>query len=438
MERMLLKSLAQWRSRKDHKPLILHGARQVGKTWLLKEFGRRFYTNTAYINFEADKSVHSLFNSDLDIPRLLLGLRIAANAPIEGDSTLIVFDEVQECPRALAALKYFRETAPQYHIAAAGSLLGVAMHADTSFPVGNAEILDLRPLCFKEFLDAVGDGALSEALGTGDWSLVEALRPRYLERLKQYFIVGGMPEAVASFVSSGDMAAVRGIQKALLASYEQDFSKHAGSAIVPRIRSVWRSLPTHLAREQRKFVYGLVREGARAREYEGAIEWLRDSGLELKCRNVPKPGIPLRAYWEDGHFKLFMHDVGLLGALADLPQRIILDDTALFEEFKGALTEQYAHQELRVLWDGDASYWSNPGSRAEVDFLIQTESAVYPLEVKAGENLQSKSLKVFRDKFSPPLCLRTSLSPWRQEQWLVNIPLYALSRIPVVVEGRSC
>ncbi len=427
MERKSILHLQEWQKKPERKPLILHGARQVGKTWLLKEFGRRFYKNVAYINFEANERMTALFSSNLDIERLLTGLRIEAGCPIEPDSTLLVFDEVQANPRALTSLKYFAENAPSYHIAAAGSLLGIAMHAGISFPVGKVEFLDLYPLSFEEFLWALGESELSEAIGRLDWQLLEPFREKLIDYLKYYYCVGGMPECVSTFVASRDLNRVREIHLRLLDAYEQDFSKYAEPAMVPRIRAVWNSIPSQLAREQRKFTYGLVREGARAREYELAIQWLCDAGLLHKVYRVSKPGIPLRAYQEDNAFKLFMVDTGLLAAHAHIPLSTMLRGSDLFEEAKGALTEQYVAQELRLRHDVDVFYWSSETSRAEVDFLIQCGESVYPLEVKAAENLQAKSLRVYRDKFSPPRCYRTSLSSYREERWLTNIPLYALA-----------
>jgi predicted AAA+ superfamily ATPase len=427
MERKNIVDLQKWQKKPDRKPLVLHGARQVGKTWLLKEFGRRSYKNVAYINFEANERMAALFSSNLDTGRLLTGLRIESGCPIEPNSTLIIFDEVQANPRALTSLKYFAENAPAYHIAAAGSLLGIAMHAGTSFPVGKAEFLDLYPLSFEEFLWALGEPELPELIRRRDWQLLESFRDKLIDYLKYYNCVGGMPECVSNFAATKDLNKIREIQGRLLDAYEQDFSKYAEPAVVPRIRAVWNSIPSQLAREQRKFTYGLVHIGARSREYELAIQWLCDAGLLHKVYRVSSPGIPLRAYQEDNAFKLFMVDTGLLAAHAHIPMRTMLRGSDLFEEAKGALTEQYVAQELQLRDDVDVFYWSSDTSRAEVDFLIQCGESVYPLEVKAAENLQAKSLRVYRDKFSPPRCYRTSLSSYREENWLTNIPLYALA-----------
>lgn len=427
MERKALADLLAWRSDKRRKPLVLNGARQVGKTWLLKEFGKRAYQNVAYINFESNERMATLFSSNVDPERLLMGLRIETGLPIEPEKTLIIFDEVQENPKALTSLKYFYENAPQYHLVAAGSLLGISLHAENSFPVGKVDFLNLYPLSFLEFLKAIGESALADLVSSSDWPMIDAFREKLIEFLRYYYCVGGMPESVATFVATKDLGQVRTFQKELLEAYERDFSKYAKSDTVPRIRAVWNSLPAQLAREQKKFMYGLIREGARAREYESAIEWLCDAGLSRKTFRVSKPGLPLKAYQELNAFKLYMLDIGLLAAHSGLPIQTVLHGNALFEEFKGALTEQYVAQELRLMEEMDASYWSSDTSRAEVDFLIQGQDSIYPLEVKAAENLQAKSLRVYNEKFSPPRCFRTSLSAYREERWLTNIPLYALS-----------
>jgi len=429
MERKAFTELQKWQKKPNRKPLILHGARQVGKTWLLKKFGARSYKNIAYINFEANDRMGSLFSSSFDIERLLTGLRIESGCAIEPETTLIIFDEVQENPHALNSLKYFAENASAYHIVAAGSLLGLAMHSGSSFPVGKVEFLDLYPLSFEEFLWAFGEKLIAELIRKSDWQMLESFRGKLVDYLKYYYCVGGMPECVSQFAESRDLASTREIQSQLLKAYEQDFSKYADPSIVPRIRAVWNSIPAQLAREQRKFTYGLVREGARAREYEIAIQWLCDAGLLHKVHRVSKPGLPLRAYQEDNAFKLFMVDTGLLAAHARVPLHTLLNRSDLFEEAKGALTEQYVAQELRLRADIEVFYWSSDRAQAEVDFLIQREDAIFPLEVKASENLQAKSLRSYRDKYSPERSFRISLSPYREESWLTNIPLYALAAL---------
>ncbi len=427
MFRTILAQLNAWKDRSGRKPLILQGARQVGKTWLLKEFGRQSFADVAYINFEANERMERLFLGNLDISRLLTGLRLETGVSIDPTGTLIIFDEIQSCPAALTSLKYFAENAPEYHVAAAGSLLGVALHQGVSFPVGKVEFLALHPLSFVEFLVASGKGELATALTGGDQGLVGAFREHLIELLRTYVALGGLPEVVASFLDSGDWEHVRRLQRALLQAYEQDFSKYAPPAIVPRIRQIWASIPSQLAREQRKFVYGLVKEGARAREYELAIQWLCDAGLTHKVVRVTKPGVPLRAYHDPGAFKLYFLDCGLLAAHAGLELSALLKGNELFEEFKGALTEQCVSQELLVMEKLEVAYWSSETSQAQVDFVLQIDGAVYPLEVKAAENLQAKSLKVFHAKFGPPRSFRTSLSDYRKESWLTNLPLYALA-----------
>jgi predicted AAA+ superfamily ATPase len=429
MERKAFANLLAWRLDEHRKPLVLNGARQVGKTWLLKEFGKRAYQNIAYINFESNERLTTLFSSNLAPERLLTGLRVETGQPIEPEKTLIVFDEVQENPKALTSLKYFYENAPQYHLVAAGSLLGISPHADNSFPVGKVDFLNLYPLSFLEFLKAIGEPELADLVSSSDWPMIDAFKEKLTESLRYYYCVGGMPESVTTFVVTKDLGQVRTFQKKLLEAYERDFSKYAKSDMVPRIRAVWNSLPAQLAREQKKFMYGLVREGARAREYESAIEWLCDAGLSRKIFRVSKPGLPLKAYQQLNAFKLYMLDTGLLAAHAGLPTQAVLQGNALFEEFKGALTEQYVAQELRLMEEMSTSYWSSDASRAEVDFLIQAQSSIFPLEVKAAENLQAKSLRVYYEKYTPSRAFRTSLSSYREESWLTNIPLYALSQL---------
>ena len=429
MERAALSDLLAWKANPHRKPLILNGARQVGKTWLLKEFGRRHYDRVAYVNFESNERMNRLFASNLDVDRLLLGLRVEAGCPIEPERTLIIFDEIQDNPRALTALKYFAETAPGYHVATAGSLLGVALHAGAAFPVGKTDFLSLHPLAFSEFIHALGEAPLHELLRSGPLPDIELFRPRLIELLRQYYCVGGMPEAVAAFAATKDFAAVREIQKNLLYAYERDFSKYGRTEIVPRIRAVWNSIPAQLAREQRKFVYGVVKEGARAREYETAVDWLCDAGLLRKVRRVAKPGLPLKSYVEQGAFKLYMLDVGLLASHAGVPVSALVHGDEAFEEFKGALTEQYVSQELAIMPDVEVYYWSADRAEAEVDFLVQRGTDITPIEVKAAENLQAKSLRSYRDKFAPSRCYRISLSSWREEAWLSNIPLYATARM---------
>ena len=378
---------------------------------------------------DSNARMAELFASDLDTKRLVLGLELYAGRKIDPEKALLIFDEVQEVPRALAALKYFCEDAPQYHIVCAGSLLGIALHRGTSFPVGKVDFLKLYPLSFQEFLMAIGKKQFSELLDQQDFSMITSFRETYADALKQYYFVGGMPEAVESFAENQDFNEVRQIQKRILAAYEQDFSKHAPNEVVPRLRMLWNSIPAQLAKENKKFIYGLVREGARAKDYETALLWLSDCGLVHRVSRVNAPGIPLRAYEDMKAFKLFVLDVGLLGCMTGLHQRTLLDGNALFVEFKGALTEQYVCQQLKTLADLELCYYTNDRGSCEVDFVVDTGGRVMPLEVKAETNLRAKSLKTYREKFSPELAIRTSMADYRKEDGLVNLPLYAIGQI---------
>lgn len=429
MYRMAMENLLAWKQSRRRKPLIIEGARQVGKTWLMKEFGRQAYGDTVYINFDSNARMAELFASDLDTKRLVLGLELYAGRKIDPENALLIFDEVQEVPRALAALKYFCEDAPQYHIVCAGSLLGIALHRGTSFPVSKVDFLKLYPLSFQEFLMAIGKKQFSELLDQQDFSMITSFRETYADALKQYYFVGGMPEAVESFAENQDFNEVRQIQKRILAAYEQDFSKHAPNEVVPRLRMLWNSIPAQLAKENKKFIYGLVREGARAKDYETALLWLSDCGLVHRVSRVNAPGIPLRAYEDMKAFKLFVLDVGLLGCMTGLHQRTLLDGNALFVEFKGALTEQYVCQQLKTLADLELCYYTNDRGSCEVNFVVDTGGRVMPLEVKAETNLRAKSLKTYREKFSPELAIRTSMADYRKEDGLVNLPLYAIGQI---------
>lgn len=426
MYREAIEQLKRWKNSPVQKPLILRGARQVGKTWLMKEFGRICYRNYVYISMDENERMENVFREAFDIPRIITALEIEAGFKIDPSDTLIIFDEVQEIPRALKALKYFCETAPEYQIIAAGSLLGVALHEGTSFPVGKVDFCDLYPMTYKEFLLACGEVQLAEALDRNDFDMAEIFKTKYTDYLKQYYFVGGMPEAVLEFVTRRDFKSVREIQNKLLTAYENDFSKHASKEIVTRIRMLFTSIPAQLAKENKKFIYGLIREGARAREYELALTWLEDTGLVHKVNRVAKPDFPLRAYQDFSAFKLFVLDIGLLGAMSRLNVKVILDGNRMFEEFKGALTEQYVLQQLLVYSENDIFYWSAANATAELDFLIQTDEKIIPLEVKAEENLQAKSLKVFIQKYDIKEAVRTSMSGFRQQDRIKNIPLYCI------------
>lgn len=429
MYRIAIEKLLKWKQSKRRKPLIIEGARQVGKTWLMKEFGRQAYEDTVYINFDSNSRMAELFAPDLDTERLIMGLELYAGRKIDPEKSLLIFDEVQEVPRALTALKYFYENAPQYNIVCAGSLLGIALHQGTSFPVGKVDFLKLYPLSFNEFLRAIGEERFAELLDKRDFQMITSFRQTYIDALKQYYFVGGMPEAVQSFAENKDFNEVREIQRRILAAYEQDFSKHVPNEIVPRLRMLWNSIPSQLAKENKKFIYGLVREGARAKEYETAIMWLCDCGLVHKVSRVNTAGIPLRAYEDLKAFKLFLADVGLLGCMAGLRQRTLLDGNALFVEFKGALTEQYVCQQLKTIENLDVYYYTNDRGSCEVDFVVDTGERIVPVEVKAEINLKAKSLKTYREKFSPEVAVRTSMADYKKEDWLVNLPLYAIDQI---------
>ena len=429
MYRIAIEKLYRWKESKRRKPLIIEGARQVGKTWLMKEFGRKAYTDTIYVNLDSNSRMAELFASDLNTDRLIMGLELYAGRKINPDNTLLIFDEVQEVPRALSSLKYFYEDAPQYHIVCAGSLLGIALHEGTSFPVGKVDFLSLYPLSFQEFLMATVGERFSELLRTQDYPMITPFKQTYIDALKQYYFVGGMPEAVQSFVEEKDFNEVREIQKRILAAYEQDFSKHAPIEIVPKIRMIWNSIPSQLAKENKKFIYGLVREGGRAKEYETAIMWLCDCGLVHKVSRVNAAGIPLKAYEDLKAFKLFIVDVGLLGCMTGLRQLTLLDGNDLFTEFKGALTEQYVCQQLKTIDGLGVYYYTNDRGSCEVDFIIDTGEQIVPVEVKAEVNLKAKSLKTYREKFGPAVSVRTSMADYRKEDWLVNLPLYAVGEV---------
>ena len=420
-------SLLSWRSSPTRKPLIIQGARQVGKTWLMKEFGRQEFATTAYFNFESTRDLHGIFRQDMDVKRILRALAILSPNKIEHGSTLILFDEIQECPEAVTCLKYFQENAPEFHIIAAGSLLGVAMHRGISFPVGKVDFLDLHPLGFHEFIRATGNDTLLDTLKSGDIKTIELFEQRFKELLKQYLFTGGMPEVVKALNDSGDFRKVRQLQENILRAYENDFSKHAPTSQLPRIRLVWQSIVGQLAKENSKFIYRVLRTGARAKDFELAIAWLTDAGLLRKVTRISKPGMPLSAYADWSDFKLYLNDVGLLCALADLGQEVLLKESELFTEFKGILTEQFVLQ-LLLLHGYETFYWNPENATSEVDFIIQKNNTLVPVEVKSAQNLKSRSLRVFFEKYHPLLCVRTSLAPYKEQDWMTNIPLYAFEQ----------
>ena len=423
MRRDAMQQLYDWKEKTTRKPLIVRGARQVGKTWLMKEFASSAYRQFAYINFEDNEVMKDVFQKDFDVERILMAIQLVTGIVVDTE-TLIIFDEIQEAPRGLTALKYFQEKAPQYHVVAAGSLLGIAMHSNDSFPVGKVDFMDLYPLSFSEFLEAVGQEAFARLLAKKDWGLIAAFRSKLIDLLKQYYYVGGMPEVVNAFINHKDYAEVRQLQQTILDSYDRDFSKHAPIAEVPRIRMIWRSVPAQLAKENKKFIYGVVKEGARAKDFELAIEWLIDAGLIYKVSRVKKAGIPLSAYEDFSAFKLFLLDTGLMGAMSGLPPQALLEGNVLFSDYKGAITEQYVLQQLKSVKGLSIYYWSSDTSRGELDFLLQKDVSVIPVEVKAEENLQSKSLRFFVEKNAGLHGVRFSMS-----EWMINYPLYSVGYI---------
>ena len=434
MYREKIEELKAWKKSPNRKPLIIRGARQVGKTWLMKEFGNKYYEKCAYINFDDNTRMEKLFEGDFDLGRILQGLKIESGVNIEPENTLIILDEVQENPKALKALKYFCENAREYHIVSAGSLLGVAIHEGTSFPVGKVDFIDLKPLSFFEFIEAMGEEELLKLLKNNDLDMINVFSTKVKEYLKLYYYVGGMPEAINSYIEYKDLSEVRNIQKRLLEAYEQDFSKHAPSNIVPRIRQLWNNIPTQLAKENKKFIYGLIKKGARAREYEIALSWLIDCGLVYQVNRVNNSKIPLSAYQDFSAFKLYLLDVGLLSAMAGVDAKTLLDENEFFEEFKGSLTEQYVLCQLKECTQLDVFYCTAEAGTAEIDIITQIGSINVPIEVKASENLQAKSLKTFVEKYKTKINVRTSMSNYRKEEWLINIPLYCIGNVENIIQ----
>lgn len=432
MYRDAMNDLHKWKSKKNKKPLIIRGARQVGKTWLMREFGNSFYDDMVYINFDNNNQMKELFSVDIDIERIITGLEIYAGHKINPLNTVLIFDEIQQVPQALSALKYFNEIVPEYQIICAGSMLGIALHSGTSFPVGKVEFLDLYPLSFSEFMKAMGKNQFVELLEKQDFSMATTFKQEYINLLKHYYYLGGMPEVVKTFIDNRDFNEAREIQQRILDAYEQDFSKHAPNEIVPRIRMLWNSIPRQLTKENKKFVYGIIKEGARAKDYEMALMWLADCGLVHKVHRVTTPNIPLKAYEDLKAFKLFLVDMGLLSCMVRLNQKVLLDGNELFKEFKGALTEQYVLQQLKTIKGIETYYWTNDRGSAEIDFLIDNGTNVIPIEVKAETNLKAKSLKTFCEKYEPKLAIRTSMSDYKQEDWLLNLPLWAVESLRLI------
>lgn len=429
MFRFAMKKLQNWKEKDNRKPLIIMGARQVGKTWLMKEFGKSFYKKVAYISFYNNKRMNDVFQVDFDIKRILMNLNIETGVAITPEDTLIILDEIQEAPKVLESLKYFCEEAPEYHIVAAGSLLGVAIHDGVSYPVGKVDILDLYPFNFREFLCAMDEGALLEALDTKDYTLIDNFSDKYLFWLKNYYYVGGMPAVVDAFRMHKDYGEVRQIQNDIVRQYEGDFGKHIDSHTLPRIRMVWDSIPIQLAKENKKFFFGQIKKGARSSEYEIAIQWLIDCGLVYKVSRVNEPHMPLKAYKSMNAYKLFVIDVGLLGAMSELEAESILEGNDIFIEFKGALSEQYVLQQLISDTEYTPYYYGTEKATFEQDFLIQKGKNIIPIEVKAETNIHSQSLRAYCDKYHPERAVRFSALKYMNQEWMENIPLYAVCNL---------
>ena len=429
MLRFAINKLLDWKNKSNRKPLIIIGARQVGKTWLLKEFGRTYYEKTAYISFYNNRRMNEVFRMDFDINRIIMNLNIESGVAITPGNTLLILDEIQDAPEVLESLKYFCDEAPEYHVVAAGSLLGVSIHDGVSYPVGKVDMLDLYPLSFREFLCAMDEKPLSDALDTKDYTLIDNFADKYLFWLKNYYYTGGMPAVVDAFRLRKDYDEVRQIQSDIVRQYENDFGKHIDAGTLPRIRMVWDSIPLQLAKENRKFFFGQVKKGARSSDYEIAIQWLIDCGLVYKVSRVNEPHIPLKAYKSMNAYKLFMLDVGLLGALSELPAESILEGNDIFIEFKGALTEQYVLQQLISDTGYTPYYFGTEKATFEQDFLIQKGKDIVPIEVKAETNVRSQILKAYYDKYHPEKAVRFSTLKYIDQGWMVNIPLYAVCNL---------
>ena len=429
MDRFLMKKLVSWKENKRRKPLILNGARQVGKTWLLKEFGAHFFKKVAYVSLDNDAIARSFFYQDFDIARIISNLSLHTGVEIDHKDTLIIIDEVQAAPKAITSLKYFCENAPEYAVAVAGSLLGISANEGSGYPVGKVDTLDLYPLSFREFLKATGNDALCELIDSNDTLVMNSFLPKAITMLRQYYVVGGMPEVVKSFIDGSTLADVRDVQASILEGYRRDFVKHAPQRIFPRMLEAWDSIPAHLAQENKKFLFGHIRKGARAKDYDESLVWLSEAGLINKVPRVSKPNLPLLAYNDNKAFKVFLLDVGLLGAISGLDIASVIDGNKVFTEFKGALTEQYVCQQLVSDSGLIPCYWSAENSSGEIDFLVQDGGSIFAFEVKAEENLRSKSLRAFKEKYPDVKALRFSLSGYREQDWMRNVPLPAVSNM---------
>lgn len=426
MKRNVLDELIAWKEKSNRKPLILNGARQVGKTYILQEFGKLYYKHTAYVNCDRNETLRQIFAQDYDIGRIIRSLSALLHIHIVPEDTLIIFDEIQENPVVLNALKYFCENAPQYHVAVAGSLLGISLHENSSFPVGKVDMIKMYPMTFDEFLTAIGQESLVELLRTGDYAVIDSLSTRFIDCLRQYYFVGGMPAAVLEYSTTANLENVRSIQQQILFDYRRDFSKHAPATEVPRINMVWDSIPAQLAKENKKFIYGAMRKGARAVEFEIAIQWLIDAGLVYRVHRASSPAMPLKFYEELATFKLFTLDVGLMGAMTGTPAEAILIGDQIFHEYKGAFTELFVYTQL-VPRHLPVYYYSANDSRIEIDFLVQCGTRIIPVEVKAEENVKSKSLRTYITKHPKLKGMRLSMLPYADQEWMENIPLYGVN-----------
>lgn len=426
MYRNILEQLKAWKNKEHRKPLVLSGARQVGKTYILKRFGEQEFSNVAYINCDDNEMAKDLFTQDYNIQRIVLAIGAITRQSIEAGKTLIILDEIQESKRGLSALKYFCENAPQYHVAVAGSLLGIAMHKGESFPVGKVDILNIYPMTYDEFLLAKGQRQMADILRSKDWDTIRLLRTEYIKCLREYYFVGGMPEAVQGFIETNDANKVREIQDNILHTYRKDMSKHVPTSEANRINMVWQSMPSQLVKENKKFIYGVAKPGGRAKDFEVAIQWLIDAGLVYKSERVTNPKMPLKFYADISSFKLFLLDCGLLGAMSETPPEIMLVANNGMGEAKGAFTENYMMSQLVAAYNTSVFYFSNE-AKLEIDFLIQHGSNIVPIEAKAEENLRSKSLSTFVAAHHGMHGLRFSMSDYREQGWMTNIPLYAAS-----------
>jgi predicted AAA+ superfamily ATPase len=438
MQRDIIGELVKWKNSPRRKPLILYGVRQVGKTWLMKDFGAKYYSKTAYISFDNNERLKSIFNHDLDINRIIQALSIETELSISPADTLIIFDEVQECPRALTSLKYFSENAPEYHIIAAGSLLGVMSLEGTGFPVGKVDILNLYPMTFLEFLEAV-DKRYVEIIKNLEFRQLSVFHNSIIDLLKQYFFIGGMPAAVKHYAETRNFSETREIQNTILDSYYADFAKHIPSATIAKVRSIWDSVPVQLAKENKRFLYSDMKQGSRGREYETALHWLKDAGLIHMLHRVSLPKLPLLAYREMPIFKLYMPDIGLLSARTGLsPKSYIETNNESFSHYKGVLAEQFVLQELLAAYRAlPIYYWAADKNTAEIEFVIQHEDAIIPIEVKAGKNIKSESLKVYKQLFNPKTIIRTSLVEYNRSGTHYDIPLYMAGQFSQIIDSVS-